>query len=662
MEWHVADGAISLNLHRLTMNLRKWQEQAVLACVKRFETHKFFMIEACPGAGKSFCSSQVALRLLERNAIDLVVILSPSCGTRLTWRKTFESELLNGRRIGVTEGPVFPVDTEVWSSTYAGYDNVEKALHERPTSGIFAIIDEVHHAEESAEWGRAVDRLVSLSDYALFLSGTPWRREGRIAQLCTEENSHRRPYYGEDNRIAADYVYDYGQDLRNKVSRATVPVKFYFWDSFWQSSDGRKEEKLLKDLPSFPFANFETENDWYEWAKNCDTPLGKHLHFDPPAETPEVNKLLKNILDESLNLLYMSRRQAELSCRAKNLTVLLCVAKSIKEARAIADYIQDCNPSYKVAVVVSDDSNGAAKLERITKQCQENSPDKPDVIVSVGMVSEGVDIPQIKVIAFMSAILTTLYFIQVVGRALRRMMINKKENRYADTHLNDTIAYVVAPSHPRLRYIAKNIERQVQDAYTALAKSDGNASAQSQAQATNIDNGRVDSGQESSVVFRESEDFGHWHDIIEAMKIDDKADECHINSLWAEYVIGLLLSGKEGAKEHAIQQIEAQCQCLGKTIDEIKDVVTNEIETVLSYEEEQAKLKQRAVDLTNRLRFKMDKYKNIADNDLAFRKVRGDINRMAGLASAGVSFSRASLDQKKLWVKCAQELLSGIGQ
>lgn len=654
MEWHVADGAISLNLHRLTMNLRKWQQEAINACLPKFaKGRKLFVIEACTGSGKSLCSATAALKLLEKGKADLIVVLTPNCGTRLGWKKTFDSLRLNGKRVNVTDNSDFPIDANVWVSTYAGYSKIEEALHNRPVSGIIAIIDEFHHPADTAEWGNAVDRLIALCEHAIFLSGTPWKREGKIAVLCDQKNIHGESYYQEDGRVRADFVYDYAQDLREPNTRGTVPVKFKFWDSFWRSEDGKISE-LHKDLPRFPCDEWESIEQWEEWAKKCDKPLGKHLHFNLDIDSPSKNETIRRIIDESLALLSKSREEIKRSCHQKNASVMLCVAKGMKDARKIAEYIQELRPDYRVSVVVSDDNNGAKKLEKIAKQCKENAADKPDVIVSVGMISEGVDIPQIKVVAYLSAILTVLYFIQVIGRAIRRIPIGK--DQYADKIPSDNVAYVVAPAHPKLRYIARNIEKQVEDACGALfdrsTKESGDESSSKRKQMPGI----VTSGENSVGVYRGSESASDWHEIIEAMKAHENAADCYIDSHWSEHILSLFLRGEERAEHHAISEIEAKCTCLGVSIDELSLQIENEESpTAPSYEDDMKRQSEKAIYYTNLIRFK-GKYREIEDNDTAFRKVRGDINRLAGLRAAGITFSKASLEQRKHWVKVAEEL------
>jgi superfamily II DNA or RNA helicase len=653
MVWLPVDGAISLNLHRLIMKLRKWQQDAINVCLPQFaKGRKLFVIEGCTGSGKTLCSATAAINRIETSSADLIVVLTPNCGTRIGWKKAFESLRLNGNRVNVTDDVNFPLDANVWVSTYAGYSRVEEALCNRPVSGVIAIIDEFHHPADTAEWGNAVDRLVSLCDHAIFLSGTPWKRDGKIAVLCGEKNIHGDSYYQEEGRIKADFVYDYAADLREPKTRGTVPVKFKFWDSFWKSPDGKVCE-IYKDLPKFPSDEWETIEEWEEWAKKCDKPLGRHLHFDLDTQSPGENQTIRRVIDEALSLLPKTRTDIERSCGQKSASVMLCVAKSMSDARKIAEYIQEIRPSYRVSVVVSDDNNGAKKLEKIAKQCKENAADKPDVIVSVGMISEGVDIPQIKVVAYLSAILTVLYFIQVVGRAIRRIPIGKGE--YADTIPSDTVAYVVAPAHPKLRYIARNIEKQVEDACGEMLERSAAESLQKESSKKQQIAGTVTSGENSIGVFRGSEDFSQWHEIVETMKTHENAADCYVDSHWAEHILGLFLRGESKAEDYAIADINAKCRCLGVSVEELSVKLEDELDPPLPYEEEQKRLSEKAIYWTNIIRFRGE-YRLIEDNDVAFRKVRGEINRLAGLRAAGVTFSKASVEQRRQWVKVAEEI------
>jgi superfamily II DNA or RNA helicase len=71
-------------------------------------------------------------------------------------------------------------------------------------------------------------------------------------------------------------------------------------------------------------------------------------------------------------------------------------------------------------------------------------------IVSVGMISEGVDIPRLRVLIYLPSALTELAFRQAVGRVVR----NVGED-------DDTRAYVVMPSFETLEGYARSIEEEM---------------------------------------------------------------------------------------------------------------------------------------------------------------------------------------------------------
>ena len=71
-------------------------------------------------------------------------------------------------------------------------------------------------------------------------------------------------------------------------------------------------------------------------------------------------------------------------------------------------------------------------------------------LVSVNMVSEGIDVPRINVIVYLPSALTELYFRQSVGRAVRKLHKNDK-----------SYAYFVMPSLNVLEHYARKIEKEM---------------------------------------------------------------------------------------------------------------------------------------------------------------------------------------------------------
>jgi superfamily II DNA or RNA helicase len=91
----------------------------------------------------------------------------------------------------------------------------------------------------------------------------------------------------------------------------------------------------------------------------------------------------------------------------------LVVCADIKAAEKVADLLY--RQTGKAAVVVHSGTPNAKEL--ISRFAKHELP--ADWLVSVRMVSEGVDVPRIKVIAYLSSVRTKLSFHQIVGRAMR---------------------------------------------------------------------------------------------------------------------------------------------------------------------------------------------------------------------------------------------------
>src|SRR5207248_820064 len=119
----------------------------------------------------------------------------------------------------------------------------------------------------------------------------------------------------------------------------------------------------------------------------------------------------------------------------------------------------------------------AARLERVCGERPELvTSDEPDAsariarfasgtrrwLVSVLMVSEGVDIPRLRVGVYASAARTELFFRQVVGRFVRRTPVPARQ-----------MSYLLLPADDRLKRLALQIEEERRHAVELGAAEDG---------------------------------------------------------------------------------------------------------------------------------------------------------------------------------------------
>jgi hypothetical protein len=116
----------------------------------------------------------------------------------------------------------------------------------------------------------------------------------------------------------------------------------------------------------------------------------------------------------------------------------LVAAMNQDHARAIAA-LMERRLGVRPTIVVSDLADAS---DRISTFARSSDP----WIVAVHMVSEGVDIPRLRVGVFASNVITELYFRQFCGRFVRTI-----------DGLNDPEAYVFVPDDSRLRDLARGI-------------------------------------------------------------------------------------------------------------------------------------------------------------------------------------------------------------
>lgn len=640
-----AEGATFLKDQHL-VNLRKWQADATYAAVVSFKKgRRLWVTEACTGAGKTRHGCEVGLQLLKSGDVDQIIVLTPTVATKNSWKAGLGRL---GNTVRATDDTAFPEDTNAWVSTYSGFGAVKAGLEShRVLKGILLIVDEYHHAEEDATWGTAVASLGSLAKHVIFLSGTPWRQSGSIPMLSGATNANENSYYEEgSSRVRADFVHDYKTDLRSGNDRATTLVSFELYESIFTDKNTNKKELLSK--PDFDLMSEAEAAKWEEEATSCSIPLGKHVRISGPTLTG--NDLAKKIIEWCVQKLQKSRSETFLRCQMSDLTIMLVVAQSVKEARYLSDYIQEVY-ALRTEVIVSENAGSNERLEVVRQKCAENATDKPDVIVSVGMISEGVDIPQIKVIAYLSAVLTTLYLVQVIGRALRRMSISS--DRFADSNLHDTLAYVAAPAHPKICYVARSIEEQMQEAAKAKGGDGGEGPDRPKPEPVT---GTVETTDDVLSILRGQENGLKWREVVEQMKNHPSAQECFLDASWCDYVLGLALRGTEEASKKAQQLATEMCECLGIEFPRIWSHIAKAGDNPLSYDQEQKLLRKQAQYLTNIVRWKCSPFSEIESNDDAFMRVRSYLNKKAGIR---VGFAKASLDQKRVWINCAEQLIKG---
>ncbi|EKH9212787.1 DEAD/DEAH box helicase family protein [Vibrio parahaemolyticus] len=362
------------------MLLRQWQSECAELALNRYQQgQRHFLCLATPGAGKSVMAAEVASRLFKKDNIDFVICFSPSIAISQGLARTFQSHL-NCRFDGV----IGALGASYTDQSLPFFDESFWALLRNHRA--LVVFDEIHHCAglnilEANSWGKAIiEHIQAHARYTLSLTGTPWRSDKAPISLSSYNNFN--------TEIECDYVYGLSQAVKDGVSR--LP----------------KMALVDNDQISATFNGSETRH-YSSISQYLDEPFA-HYQSIITDDT-----CMRYLLKSGLARLEAIQEQ-------KPNAAGLVVASSIEHATRI--HVILSNEFKKKAAIVTykhDDPSG------IIDDFRSNDI---DWIVSVGMISEGTDIPRLQVCCHLSKVKTELYFRQVLGRIQR---VNQGQNQEA---------------------------------------------------------------------------------------------------------------------------------------------------------------------------------------------------------------------------------------
>ncbi|MFP5252183.1 MAG: DEAD/DEAH box helicase [Actinomycetes bacterium] len=379
---------------RRSLRLRPWQSEAL----QRFEatTRRDFLTVATPGAGKTTFALTAAARDLSHHPHRRVAVVAPTAHLKHQWAE-------NAAAVGLHLEPGW-ASRDPWPSDMHGvvvtYQQV--AADPRPLRGPmddgFVVLDEIHHAGTERAWGDAVHDAFELAARRLSLSGTPFRSD-----------QNPIPFVDYDfEEAVADYTYGYGEALAD--GGVVRPVFFPAIDGQmeWTSPDG-----------AMMSATFEDHLDRTLSSQRLRTALSLDGEWLPTV-LEQAHEQLTRIRE--------THRDAG----------GLVIAMDVDHARGIAELLRR-RLGVDATVAVSDDPLASERIAEFASSSDE-------WIVAVRMVSEGVDIPRLRVGVWATNTVTELFFRQAVGRLVRWTPGMRRQK-----------AFLFVPDDPRLRAFSSGI-------------------------------------------------------------------------------------------------------------------------------------------------------------------------------------------------------------
>ena len=254
---------------------------------------------------------------------------------------------------------------------------------------------------EDASWGVTTMDAFARAELRLLLSGTPFRSDNSPIPWVE---------YDADGFSSADYTYTYTDALVDGVCR---PITFvpYDGDMEWMSDGKRRRADFSVVLPRAEDARrlrtaLDSRGDWVRRVlRDADARLAQIRAGDHPDAGGLVVAIDK-------------QHAVELAARLEAIS------------------------GEPPMVVTSDEADASQRIARFAAGTQR-------WIVSVLMVSEGVDIPRLRVGVYATSARTELFFRQVVGRFIRRSPAPRRQ-----------VSFLFLPSDLTLKTLANRIEEE----------------------------------------------------------------------------------------------------------------------------------------------------------------------------------------------------------
>ncbi len=379
--------------------LRPWQAAAMDA-MEQWRGGPF-LVSAAPGAGKTRPAIEEARRLLASGAVKRVVLVCPTTPLTRQWALAAGARGLH--LMPDADGPRPPRDFDGVAVTYARIASNPEAWAKAATPETLVIADEAHHLGEELAWGDGFSQAFKAAGRWLLLSGTPFRSDATPIPGVM---------YDRDGVCVANVSYSYADAVRDGVCR---PVAFITYDGTlsWRSGDDVIE------------AGFDTVLTGREAGRRYRTAIS--------TELPDG---LPRILREAHAKLTAVRAEGHRDAGA------LVIAADGTHARQVAKLLREVTGKAPL-VVLHTEAAAAKKLQAFTAS-------KDEWIVAVNMVSEGVDIPRLRVGVYATAAKTPLIFRQIVGRFVRTIPGRAPEP-----------SWLYLPADPVLRDHASNVETEL---------------------------------------------------------------------------------------------------------------------------------------------------------------------------------------------------------
>ncbi|MCP9888648.1 DEAD/DEAH box helicase family protein [Cyanobium sp. ATX 6A2] len=286
-----------------------------------------------------------------------------------------------------------------------------------------AIADEVHHLgvdpdePDAAAWGQAFTSLCANASLRLGLTGTPFRADNLA--FCAA----RRQAVRDGDQVVEHIVADLSVEPRQLIAAGDVrPLEFRFQDGWVDHGRPGGDGEGSGATETSPLSA-ESRESWR--ARN----LRRAIRLGDGGSI-------------ALRVLLGARQRLERLQGAHGRAGGLVIARDIAHARTLSGLLEEQGD--QVLLVHSQDAEAAARLAAYRGG-------EADWLVSVDMAAEGFDAPRVRVVAYLTTVVTRSRFVQAITRAVRM-----DGERAALEAIPRQPSYVYAPADPLLIAYARS--------------------------------------------------------------------------------------------------------------------------------------------------------------------------------------------------------------
>jgi superfamily II DNA or RNA helicase len=330
-----------------------------------------FLISAASGAGKTRPSLVFARELLRAGAVKRVAVVCPTTPLAHQWAAA-------AGRLGVHLVPDAaelrpPRDFDGVAVTYARVAMVAERWARQCGEATLVIADEAHHLGEDLTWGQSFNVAFRAAGRWLLLSGTPFR---------SDQSAIPGVRY-DDGVVVPDISYTYADAVRDGICR---PVTFIPYDGVLQWRNG--DDEVME-------ASFGDAVTSREAGRRYRTAISVELADGLPRILAAAHAKLE-----------------EIRAGGHSDAGGLVIAADGHHAKSIAKVLREIT-GRAPTVVLHTEARAAEKLRAFAAS-------RERWIVAVNMVSEGVDVPRLRVGVYATAAKTPLSSARSSGASCAR--------------------------------------------------------------------------------------------------------------------------------------------------------------------------------------------------------------------------------------------------